>query len=321
MYDSDKPNVEVSVTVMLDFTFSIVVHNRNLPSTHEILRKNSRTLKSEFQFVQLLERIGKYVACIGNPEEMAHRSYTDYSAFISAFQEPDLGAKNSILRYHSTIRSNSCHLLIRPPEESLCNTLSDDQAKDCYRCDECSRIRSQVLSMRGLFSLLDGSKVPDTDSARKKRLQLLRDFTTKEVLANRVDILETQIKRYQQLLPDKFLSIEPVIPVSDGLTTLPESLPECNTAQQSMPDNTTQYVTSISESVQDGEVQNVIRVTLADASSENADITSDVDVVYHDMVVPAASSSDDIILVTGEDSMPPTERLLEELASGSLTNT
>jgi len=71
----------------------------------------------------------------------------------------------------------------------------------------------------------------------------------------------------------------------------------------------------------DGEVQNVIRVTLADASSENADITSDVDVVYHDMVVPAASSSDDIILVTGEDSMPPTERLLEELASGSLTNT
>lgn len=53
------------------------------------------------------------------------------------------------VRYHSTIRSNSCHLLIRPPEESLCNTLSDDQAKDCYRCDECSRIRSQVLSMRG----------------------------------------------------------------------------------------------------------------------------------------------------------------------------
>jgi len=49
--------------------------------------------------IQWCCRIGKYVACIGNPEEMAHRSYTDYSAFISAFQEPDLGAKNSILRY------------------------------------------------------------------------------------------------------------------------------------------------------------------------------------------------------------------------------
>ena len=36
---------------------------------------------------------------MGNPEEMAHQQYTDYSSFISAFQEPDFGAKNAILRY------------------------------------------------------------------------------------------------------------------------------------------------------------------------------------------------------------------------------
>lgn len=42
---------------------------------------------------------------MGNPEEMAHQQYTDYSSFISAFQEPDFGAKNPVLRYFTCFAS------------------------------------------------------------------------------------------------------------------------------------------------------------------------------------------------------------------------
>lgn len=45
-----------------------------------------------------LYRINEHVTCIGNPEEMAHKQYTDYSSFISAYQEADFGAKNAALR-------------------------------------------------------------------------------------------------------------------------------------------------------------------------------------------------------------------------------
>lgn len=52
-------------------------------------------------------------------------------------------------RYHSTIRSNTCHMLIKNPGDM---ELPEADAKNLFRCEECKRIRTQVMSMRGNLS-------------------------------------------------------------------------------------------------------------------------------------------------------------------------
>ena len=73
--------------------------------------------------------------------------YIESDHFVTIYSSDRCG---TIYRYHSTIRSNGCQLLIKYPGDI--SVLSEDDAKESYRCDECSRMRINVLSMRGWHS-------------------------------------------------------------------------------------------------------------------------------------------------------------------------
>lgn len=49
--------LQVSVTVASDYTYSVIVHNRNLSASHELIRKQGKTIKTAQAFKQLLERL------------------------------------------------------------------------------------------------------------------------------------------------------------------------------------------------------------------------------------------------------------------------
>lgn len=75
-----------------------------------------------------------------------------FAAGQRAFTHPKMSSVDisvSSCRYYSTIRSNSCGLLVKNPGDCIAKGLTEEAARDRYRCDECAKIREQILSMRG----------------------------------------------------------------------------------------------------------------------------------------------------------------------------
>lgn len=134
-YDSDDPKVKMSVTVMPNLTADIHVHGIKLSRNHDIWKDMPVLFWSKKNIWKLLNTcsLPKYKVCAGNFEPEYQnlvpigRHLEIKGSEYSSFREGDYSAYHGTIRYHSTIRSTKCRLLV-----------------DGLRCRDCSVYRRSL---------------------------------------------------------------------------------------------------------------------------------------------------------------------------------
>ena len=51
--------LKMSISINLDYTFNVVIHNRNLSASHELVKRHRKTIKTVQHFAQLIHRYVK----------------------------------------------------------------------------------------------------------------------------------------------------------------------------------------------------------------------------------------------------------------------
>ncbi|XP_033739584.1 uncharacterized protein LOC117326894 [Pecten maximus] len=125
IYNSgSKSIVKLVVLIHADYTATISVHQREIPSTHDLWNGMPPIFDSTSKILLLLTKLQTFSVCIGNTDE-EFQSLVPVGAGISdgedhglipgqvlAYREGDFCASQGNITYHSTIRSSQCSMLI-----------------------------------------------------------------------------------------------------------------------------------------------------------------------------------------------------------------
>ncbi|XP_033736269.1 uncharacterized protein LOC117324493 [Pecten maximus] len=125
IYNSgNKSHVKLVVLIHTDYTATISVHQREIPSTHDFWNDMPPIFDSTSKILLLLTKLQTFSVCIGNTDE-EFQSLVPVGVGISdgedhglipgqvlAYREGDFCASQGNLTYHSTIRSSRCSILI-----------------------------------------------------------------------------------------------------------------------------------------------------------------------------------------------------------------
>ncbi|XP_033730198.1 LOW QUALITY PROTEIN: uncharacterized protein LOC117319517 [Pecten maximus] len=144
-----KTAIKLAVTFDPTFKATIHVHRKKLPQDHDLWDGLPQSFDTYSKVQLLLDRLNKYVVCIGNPDE----EYQDLvpvgtaltsgnSSEVHAYREGDFGAELGKVTYSSTIRAMNCPMLVEGPRCCSCAS---------YR--RCLRTRKQRLAEKD--NLLD----------------------------------------------------------------------------------------------------------------------------------------------------------------------
>ncbi|XP_069140706.1 uncharacterized protein [Argopecten irradians] len=113
-----KISVKLSVTIDRTFQARVLVHRKELPSSHNLWRDLPAQFDSCDKILSLLAMLQEYAVCIGNPDEEFQILLPIGSGFegssvgeVYAYREGDFNAQLRDLSYKSTIRSVNCVLL------------------------------------------------------------------------------------------------------------------------------------------------------------------------------------------------------------------
>ncbi|XP_060555293.1 uncharacterized protein LOC132716130 isoform X2 [Ruditapes philippinarum] len=145
LYDEDIVKLKVVFTVSHDFTISIQVHEKKLPSSHEIWTVIPSVCYTFRVLERILKIVGSYTTCNGNPDP-SFQEFIPYGSYLDANDAPKKQGYRDNYTGKSSIYSTSCHLLTKGT-----------------RCKNCNVYRGTLRSLLGRKQKNDGVKTTEID--------------------------------------------------------------------------------------------------------------------------------------------------------------
>ncbi|XP_052255056.1 uncharacterized protein LOC127860808 [Dreissena polymorpha] len=154
MYDSDDlMKLKLAVSVNEDFSVSIQVHDKKLPSNHEIWSSIPRICTTTFTMSRILREVGRFNICSGNPDPDL-QTFIPEGSYLDARDGPSRQGLRTCYTGTSTIISTNCQLLV--------------QSKRCKCCQIYRRTLRTLLSRQ--------EKTPKVDTPKKDWLHCQTPF-------------------------------------------------------------------------------------------------------------------------------------------------
>ncbi|XP_060083432.1 uncharacterized protein LOC132562694 [Ylistrum balloti] len=157
--------IKLSISIDRTYKATIHVHRKKLAQDHYLWNDLPEVFDSYTKVQQLLNRLNKFVVCLGNPDEefqdlvsIGCALTAGKSSEIHAYREGDFCAELGNLTYNSSIRTVNCAMLV---EGRRCNS--------CASYRRCLRARKQRLVEKSEHANKDliHSSYKHTDMNRK----------------------------------------------------------------------------------------------------------------------------------------------------------
>ena len=169
LYDSEQGlSVAISVTFKKDLTADVFVHRVQLPALHEFWEGLPDRFDSVNNVMLLLGRLMEFDVCVGNANSefttlLTHPDENISEFTTSMYLEGDLGASTPTESYSSTVRANTCPLLVKGAARG--------------RCLPCKKARSNLKGWLRKQNQLSTSENPissTVDHSKMSRVELER---------------------------------------------------------------------------------------------------------------------------------------------------